>query len=66
MSEQTASEELAVFVTEENRSRLMTIWLDSTYRPYLSVAAPAHRALLSRPRATAAVGGFSRHPAWDA
>jgi flavin-dependent dehydrogenase len=38
-------------------------WLDSTYTPYLSVAAPAHGALLLRPRATAAAGRVLTAPA---
>ncbi len=37
-------------------------WIESTYSPFLSVAAPAHGALLPRPRVTAAVGRLLTAP----
>src|SRR6266545_3129391 len=37
-------------------------WIESTYSPFLSVAAPAHGALLPRPRVTAAVGRLVTAP----
>ena len=46
----------AVLAAPEAPAMRYRAWLDSTYTPYLSVAAPAHGALLPRPRATAAAG----------
>ena len=46
----------AVLVEPEAPAMRYRAWLESTYTPYLSVAAPAHGALLPRPRATAAAG----------
>jgi flavin-dependent dehydrogenase len=40
-------------------------FLASAFAPYQSAAAPAHAALLPRPRATAAVGRLLTAPVWD-